>query len=155
MKAIRLITVLLVFAGCSNNDYLEITDQCTFIYLFSGSCFGEPSGDINDEYIFQDSAHYFAFMDSMYLDESGVNCDTASIPSIDFENYILLGKYATGDGCSVNFKKRIYRDSINQQIIYQIDVISSGWCDMLAYSNNWVLVPRQLFYEDVIFSVNE
>jgi hypothetical protein len=155
MKPTIILAVFLILTSCGNDDYIDITDQCTFINIFSPSCFVEPSGEDNNEYIFKDSSNYLSFIDTNRLNSSSINCDTASALTIDFENYVLLGKYAEGGGCSVNFKKRIYRDIINQEIIYKIDVKASGWCDMLVYSNNWVLIPKSLFYEDVIFSVDE
>ncbi len=126
-----------------------------FINLLSDNCFQEPGGGAYDELIFKDTAAFLSFVDTMRLNPSNRNCDTATAPSIDFGNYVLIGKYASGGGCNIDFKKRIYRDITNQEIIYQIDVKTSGWCDMLGYSNNWVLIPKSLFYEEVKFLVNE
>lgn len=155
MKPTLLLAAIVLLASCGNDEYIEITDQCVFINLFSNSCFQEPPGGEYDEFIFKDNATFLSFTDSMRLNPASMNCDTATAPSIDFENYVLLGKYASGGGCNVDFRRRIYRDITDQNIIYQIDVKTSGWCDMLGYSNNWVLLPKSLYYEDVVFIVNE
>jgi hypothetical protein len=152
MKPAMIVTILLFLISCGDNDYEDITNECEFINMFTlNPCFEEPYG----EFIFTDRDTFLALVDTMRISSSRFDCDTAIAPNIDFENFVLLGKYASGGGCNIKFKQRVYRDITNQQLIYQIDVKATGWCDMLGYSNNWVLIPKPLFYEDVIFSVDE
>ncbi|MBU4501161.1 MAG: hypothetical protein KKA79_01100 [Nanoarchaeota archaeon] len=63
-------------------------------------------------------------------------------PKIDFSQKTLLGKYAQGVGCSIDFKRNVHRDDTNKKIIYSIDVLQEGRCDMLGESMNWVLIPK-------------
>ena len=64
------------------------------------------------------------------------------MPSIDFSQYTLLGKYTQGGGCSINFARKVYIDDTNKKIIYSVRVIEEGACEMLGMSMNWALVPK-------------
>ena len=63
-------------------------------------------------------------------------------PEIDFSQKTLLGKYAQGGGCSIDFKKKVYRDDSNKKIIYSIYVIEKGGCAKVGFDGNWILIPK-------------
>lgn len=69
-------------------------------------------------------------------------CENFVLPSIDFSNKTLLGKYASGGGCKVEFLKKVYKDEKNKKIIFIIDIVEEGPCDMLEFNNNWILIPK-------------
>lgn len=69
-------------------------------------------------------------------------CDDFRLPAIDFSQFTLLGKYADGGGCSIDFVRKIYRDDTNKEVIYSITVVEEGMCKMMGVSMNWALVPK-------------
>ena len=69
-------------------------------------------------------------------------CQDFKLPSIDFSQFILLGKYTEGGGCSIDFVRKIYRDDVNKEVIYSIKVIEEGFCKKMGMSMNWALVPK-------------
>lgn len=69
-------------------------------------------------------------------------CKNIELPAIDFSEHTLLGRYAQGGGCSVDFAKKIYKDSLNKKITYSIQVSKEGLCKKLVESMNWVLIPK-------------
>ena len=69
-------------------------------------------------------------------------CDDFQLPSVDFSQFTLLGKYADGSGCAIDFVREIYRDDVNKEIIYSITVVEEGTCKMMGVSMNWALVPK-------------
>jgi len=73
-------------------------------------------------------------------------------PDIDFEQYSLLGRYASGGGCTIDFEKTIYQDDTNKQIIYELFVNEKGLCEMAAVSMNWILVPTIPEGYEVVFN---
>lgn len=155
MRTSTLLLALFILTGCSNDNYIDITDQCEFIQLFTNSCFwGIPNSEY-DEIVFRDNEDFQTFVDSVRIYPANINCDTAIAPDIDFKNYVLCGKFTSGGGCDSDFKRKVYRDITNEEIIYQIDINYSGLCDMLITSRNLVLIPKSLIYEDVKFSVTK
>ena len=71
-----------------------------------------------------------------------LNCVNAKLPFIDFSKNTLLGKYVSGRGCNVDFKKKVNNDDVNKKMIYTISVIEEGVCKKLASSMNWIVVPK-------------
>ena len=69
-------------------------------------------------------------------------CTNFVLSSIDFSQKTLLGKYASGGGCSIDFVKKVHRDTSNKKIIYTIDVVEQGGCMMFGFSRNWILIPK-------------
>lgn len=69
-------------------------------------------------------------------------CENFELPSIDFSQYRLLGKYAQGGGCSIDFVRKVFRDDSNKKIIYSIKVVEEGSCEKLGASVNWILIPK-------------
>ncbi len=60
--------------------------------------------------------------------------------TINFDNYSLLGHYASGT-CSVSFIRKVEKDEVNSKYIYTIKIQECGLCEKRNESMNWVLVP--------------
>lgn len=69
-------------------------------------------------------------------------CRNYTLPEIDFSQNTLLGKYADGGGCSIDFVRKIYRDDANKEFIYSIAVVEEGACKKLRISMNWALISK-------------
>lgn len=98
-----------------------------------------PSDLRDSEFIINSDQEYQALLD--YKSPSP-RCEDFQLPSIDFSQYTLLGKYAQGSGCSIDFVRKIYKDNSNNKIIYSIKVDEKGLCKKLGMSMNWVLIPK-------------
>jgi len=69
-------------------------------------------------------------------------CKDLVLPTIDFSQKTLLGKYASGGGCTIDFMKKLYKDDTERKALYIIDVIEKGACNKLEFSMNWILSPK-------------
>ncbi|PIZ47503.1 hypothetical protein COY32_01535 [candidate division WWE3 bacterium CG_4_10_14_0_2_um_filter_41_14] len=76
-----------------------------------------------------------------YLSPSNL-CNSLLLPKVNFLNFTLLGKYTEGGGCRVDFERHIFKSDISDEILYNIDVKTSGYCKALTSSMNWILVPK-------------
>jgi hypothetical protein len=73
---------------------------------------------------------------------------------IDFNQYTLLGKYASG-ACRVIFERNVSKNLEQKQIVYIISVLQCGICKTNWESMNWVLVPKIPDNYEVVFEVKE
>jgi len=80
------------------------------------------------------------------------NGNDAPRDSIDFSNYTLLGKYASGT-CQVSYERNVTRDDVQKKVYYYIKVHECGACMSYSESINWVLVSKIPADYDVIFHV--
>lgn len=69
-------------------------------------------------------------------------CQNYSLSEIDFLDITLLGKYASGSGCEVDFARTIEKDEKNKKYVYAIEVLEEGFCEQLVSSMNWITVPK-------------
>ena len=104
----------------------------------------------NNEYIINSEQEYRGLLNHK---ASVPECANFQLPPINFSQYTLLGKYAYGSGCSVNFEKRVYRDEANKKIIFFIKVNEEGPCEMLVEKMDWVLVQKIPPEYSVVFKV--
>jgi hypothetical protein len=65
-----------------------------------------------------------------------------SYPEIDFSRHVLLGKHASGGGCSIDYHKQVLANHKERKITYTITVESQGPCDMYSESMNWIRIDR-------------
>ncbi len=142
MRYLYFLAIILTFTGCDKEDLIDITDQVIFSSLFRSPCFDVIANTEKDEFVIREEDAFKAYVDSIRIYPVNQNCDTASLPEIDFTEYTLLGKYTSGGGCDVKYERKVYKDEINKRIIYEIDVKYIGLCDMLITSKNWVLIPK-------------
>lgn len=68
--------------------------------------------------------------------DNGSNYET-----IDFNQYTLLGKYAS-EKCKVTFERNVTKDNSQKKYFYKIKVHQCGTCKTNWESMNWVLVPK-------------
>ena len=155
LKLIHVVSISLLLLGCNEDDYNDITDMCMFPNFQEYECFEQPFRNEYDELVIEDNAAFHAYIDSLGAYRNSKMCDTTEFPSFDFENYVMLRKFASGGGCKIQFKRKVLQDFANLTITYLIEVKTSGKCDKLGFSNNWVLIPRKLFYDNVVFIVDE
>jgi len=63
-----------------------------------------------------------------------------ALPTIDFNNYTLLGLEATG-GCEAKYIREVERED-DGTTHYKVTVKSCGTCKKLSVSYNWVTIPK-------------
>ena len=123
------------------------------IYLNDfGMCFPTFNNSENTGYVITNNSQYQALRNSTL--NHYINCDTAQLPTIDFNIYSLLGYFTEGT-CSLNNTKEIVLDQRHRQYIYKIKVQEYGMCKMLVTTMNWALVPRLPGGYKVVFDVSE
>lgn len=85
---------------------------------------------------------YIITSDSVYqLLLNNSVCSNYTLPTIDFSQYTLLGKFASGK-CRVTFKPQVIKDESNMQYLFTVYVFDKGICKKEGISMNWVLVPK-------------
>ena len=104
----------------------------------------------NDEYIINSEQEYRELLNHK---ASVPECANFQLPPIDFSQYTLLGKYACGSGCSVNFERRVYRDEANKSVIFSIKVNGEGPCEIIICKMNWVLIKKIPLEYSVVFKI--
>jgi hypothetical protein len=131
-----LIFVTVLIAGCVqqlSKDEIQFTDMNEQL-----NCIG--SFDLlDDEFILNSEQEYQSLLNYSFL---GTRCENYQLPSIDFSQYTLLGKYTQGGGCTIDFVRKIYKDESDKKITYSIKVDGKGFCKKLGMSMNWVLIPK-------------
>ena len=153
MKKLTFIITLSVvlIISCENKDknektgIVDITNDCIFYnddVITQRYCFMIPRDSKYNEFVFRDDNAYKEYQDKIRVTSSGTNCDTASLPNIDFNKFTLLTKLSEGTGCSAGYTRKIVKDYDNKKTIYTIKVEHSGLCDALISHYNWVLVPK-------------
>lgn len=65
-------------------------------------------------------------------------------PVIDFSSKILLGQFAMGGGCSIEYVKRVNRFDEDKKLVYTVEVKEKGRCDKAGFSMNWITIPKSL-----------
>jgi hypothetical protein len=83
-----------------------------------------------------------------------LGCENYTLPPIDFDEKTLLGIFASGGGCDVDFQREVFRDDNNKEIIYNIKIFSEGTCEAIFSSMNWILIPKIPEDYEVEFSVD-
>lgn len=71
-----------------------------------------------------------------------VECKNFTLPEIDFSQKTLLGMYADGGGCDIEFEKKVFRDDRKKEYRYIVTIIETGTCLKMGLSMNWITVPK-------------
>jgi len=154
----KLFFVLLIgsmfFISCKKDEKSDLTQQCVFYDNFLGVCFNRLAALAFDKIIITDNKAYQIFADSIRDHPYNTNCDTATLPIIDFTKYSLLGKHTSGGGCSATYHRQILQDNNGKKLIYRIIVHYEGTCSMNLASWNWVIIPKLENGYSVEFDVN-
>ena len=136
-KLLLILLMVILYCSCEKKDEIvDITNQCIFPEDNYKPCYSISA----DTIIIQDTNTYYNVFNTNNL--TNYNCDTVSLPDIDFNTYSLLGILTIGSGCSADYKRKIFKDISNKKIIYSISIEYSGLCEMLIYNWNFTLVPK-------------
>jgi hypothetical protein len=94
----------------------------------------------NEKLIIKSSAELLNITDSncYNLPEAGYSADP---PDIDFNEYCLLGFWATGQ-CETKFIREILKNETGKKYTYKIKVKDCGTCKSERYDANLVLAPK-------------
>ncbi len=131
---------LFLFPGFDNEQPIDITDNCLFPNnRFWHRCHWSLLQSEND-FVFRDEKSFEAFGRKVSNDTGA--CGKASLPFVDFSKYTLLAKYSSGGGCEVDSNRKVVFDSMQKKVVYYIDIRYEGYCEQLAFSGNFVLVPK-------------
>jgi|LGOV01.1.fsa_nt_gb hypothetical protein len=93
-------------------------------------------------FIVQDSTEYISLQ--QIINDNRISEDSCSYPSIDFNEYTLLGQFADATGCTINFNRNVVADSLSKKIDYIIIPQGCGACEMHGYSYNFILVHPKI-----------
>ncbi len=150
-----LLFITFVITSCKKEgEIIDITGNCIFYDNILGTCFYGTNGLEYDEIVFRDNEAYQKFGNSVRIYPANVDCDTAKLPEIDFSKFSLLAKRTHGGGCSANYIRKIFKDTENKKMIYQISANYEGDCYMLLSSRNWAYVPKIPDNYKVEFQIN-
>ena len=121
----------------------ELTNQVEFYDSnFFGYCFGYFEMKDGEEMIITDNKSYQKFGESVRIHSNNSNCESTTLPFIDFKKHTLIGKLTTNGGCHVNYDRQIIDDRKNKRIIYNITVEEIGFCKVGWINMNWALIPK-------------
>jgi len=152
---IPLILLVLLAVSCEKNENVEdVIEQVEFLESsYFGICFsGTPTG-LDTEVIITDNELYFEYFNQKRIHPYNLNCDTAILPHIDFNKYLLIGKFTNGGGCSVKYDRQVTVEEENNKLIYKIDADYFGLCEMLIVNMNWALIPQKYIDYSIEFQV--
>jgi hypothetical protein len=112
-------------------DYYNIHDfpMCVEVYV-----------NENEDLIIKSSLELSNITDSncYNLPEAGYS---STPPDIDFNEYSLLGFWATGQ-CETKFIREVLKNETDKKYTYKIKVKDCGTCKSERYDANLVLVPK-------------
>ncbi len=134
------------FSSCTKE---EITEDVQFLESdFFGNCF-QISRDHEEVVIRTQKEYETLFIANKW---NAGSCENYDFPSINFKKYTLIGVYTTGTGCTTTYERKVEQKG-NQEVTYNVLVISSGGCLPLRMDMNWALIPKIKKRTDVTFYV--
>ena len=143
MKKVMIFLFLTAFtSSCEKRETVDLTYLCKFPENLISSCYYGISNYQNTEIVIKDAEAYHDFENAIRAQLLNTDCDTATLPYIDFSLWTLLGEKTQGGGCSAEYDRRIGENNKEKKVTYTITVVYSGQCYMLLGSWNWVLVPK-------------
>ncbi len=125
-----LLLVAMLVGGCSKAPRCAGNDENAGIIFSSIQIGCEPTTLLENYVIASDSAYQQTFTDGI-----------CNLPTIDFNTYTLLGARASGQ-CEIKVLREVTSVEARREYAYKITVKSCGLCKKLAYTDNWVLVPK-------------
>lgn len=147
---IFIITVLFLFS-CNPDRKCKLPEQDIETgMIVSNALVSHPliTGEMRDkEHIIRsDSENIYSLQVS--FDEG------KSFQNIDFSQYTLLGKRASGQ-CHVHFERDVSVNVEQKQVLYIIRIRQCGTCKKFLELMNWVLIPKIPDDYNVTFKVEE
>ncbi|MBK8806709.1 MAG: hypothetical protein IPO21_08710 [Bacteroidales bacterium] len=160
MRVALLLSIILLSFSCTKKgqpepELVEITDECIFRDNILSTCFyGRVETEIG-MYVIRTNEEYQEFGDKVRANYDNIDCDTAKLPEIDFSKYSLISFLTGGSGCSAHFQRRVYKDTINSNIVYKIEENYEGDCEMYIENRNWAIVPAIPYDYIVEFNIKK
>ena len=143
---LSLVLCIVLISGCitpSQNETQSIdTNDIKIQYIDVNEEFStciSPFDLRGKEFVINSEEEYLKLLEYRSLNP---RCENFELLEIDFSKKTLLGKYAEGVGCSINFEREVKRDETRKKIVYSIEVVEEGLCEMLGSSMNWILIPK-------------
>jgi len=153
-KFLSIFFLLLVFSCAKDSSIIEITGNSQFPDDLFRQCFWSQTRE-GEEFVIRDNEQLLQLADTFRQASYGADCDTAQLPSIDFDKYTLIFMQTNGGGCSADFDRKVFKDEENKNIIYEISVTYQGLCEMYITNKNWALVPKVPDDYSVVFKLVE
>jgi len=141
---ILILALLLTFSfSCEKEkELIDITGECEFYNNIFSTCFYGIAFSERDEIVFRDNDSYQEFGNTIRFYPANLNCDTARLPLIDFAKHSLLSIKTSGGGCSAIYQRKVWKDTRNKIITYEVSVEYEGNCRLLLGSRNWAIIPK-------------
>lgn len=118
----------------NSGDILSEIDVSYTAYFYSDSCYQVPEKC----YIISDSIYQKTFSKL----SSNSNCETLTLPAIDFSQYSLL-IYKTYDNENIYYHRNVVRDAANKKVTYSITTSKCACPDKcVRIELNGVLIPK-------------
>ncbi len=124
IASVLTLVMLLFYTSCSKWNYNEVKN----IQEVKVPC----SSITEQQHIISDSISYYSMLDTN-------NCTPLQI---DFSQKTLLGKYTSGTGCTIEFKRQLYINEKDKESLYVITLKEKGLCKKQDESMNWIIVPK-------------
>ena len=147
----RLITILTLV--------LFVANSCKLVPNPNDRC--ENQNDMNSglieevltlDCIFNEDDSFTIRNDTEYQDLLA-SCSDTNPPSIDFDQFSLLG-YTTGaSGCSRYYEREVKKNTSKEKYTFSIRIIECGGCEPYELRTHWVKVPRIPETYQVVFEV--
>ncbi len=126
---------LLLFNSCSKSPKCWGEDKNKGIIINSIRIDCEPTILKENYVITSDTAYQQIFTDTLTGEPHCL------LPTIDFNNYSLLGVRTTGQ-CEVKLIREVISLDDENKYHYKLTVKSCGLCKSMTYTDNWVTVPK-------------
>lgn len=155
MRFVFILILLLTLKACNKEkDCVEYESNSGLIErtIEMGKCYSYLSGS---PYFIKDTIAYQELPDDAIDSiQQLIGCSgNPARPEIDFDKHALLGVRTFAKGCIVSYDRFVKKDSINQQLLYKVDVHSCGNCNEQRYNMNWVLIPCTPDYNVLVSEV--
>jgi len=137
----------------NENQELTVPDVQYLKANFMGTCFLGFYDKGYKEVIIKDEQSFQNLGDSVRISIYNLDCSSAVPTDIDFDKYFLVGKFTNGGGCSVSYDRKIIADEENKRLVYKIDAVYSGICQVLFVNMNWALIPTKYRDYSIEFQV--
>jgi len=76
------------------------------------------------------------------IKNSSSRCETATLPVIDFNKYMLVSKITQSGCCVDQYKRSVLRYKDEKKLVYTIEVNYEGTCEKMCFNYNWVKIPK-------------
>lgn len=143
MRIILPFLFFICFTSCTKDPWINIDKGIIDQVISFGSCI--PPTITQTEYIIETDSMYQKLL-------SNSVCSSYTLPYIDFTQYTLLGKYASGQ-CKVEFHRQVTKDDVAKTYNFTVYVFDRGLCKKEAIDMNWVTVPKLPQDYSVVFTI--